>query len=277
MAASSSRLAPSGAPRVPYQLFENKLQKRKRQSKEVGITVPPEQVWERGIVIGDWTVRVTHGSIANASDMDALSDKLDIPLPEMPFLHNALALEHAPSGFTYCFDATRALQCVDGVRTEQQRTPMKCELPTHAHPHRSLSCSGIQVAYAKEWGQSRYVQNTYARRAAFAAHGGPSAPLTSTKQYDWTYSSTWPGMPGAAAPVDLHDGPLPVSSTPWSDAFQLGMDPTNDRIPVERLGAAHGEPILFYDDIVLYEDELGDNGSSMLTVKVVRTSHLRSV
>ncbi|WFD23592.1 Tap42 interacting protein [Malassezia equina] len=260
MAASSSRPAPSGAPRVPHQLFENKVQERKRQGKEAGVTVLPEQVWERGIVIGDWTVRVTHGSIANASDMDALSDKLDIPLPEMPFLHNALALEHAPSGFTYCFDATRALQCVDGVRTEQQRTPMKCELPTHARPHRSLSRSGIQVAYAKEWGQSR--------RAALAAHGGPSTPLTSTKQYDWTYSSTWPGMAGAAASVDLHDRWLPVSSTPWNDAFQLGMDPANDRIPVERLGAAHGEQILFYDDIVLYEDELGDNGSSMLTVKV---------
>lgn len=266
--ATLSRPAASGV-RVPHHLFENKLHERPHKSSDTGAVVPPEQVWERGIVIGDWTVRVTHGSIANASDIDALSEKLDIPLPEMPFLHNALALEHKPSGFAYCFDAARALQCVDGVRAEQQLTPIECEPAPqvdapHPRPHRSLSRSGIQVAYAKEWGQSR--------RAALAAQGGPSAPLTSTKQYDWTYSSTWPGMPGAAAPTDVHDRRPPPSDSAWRDAFQLGTDPARDRIPVERLSAAHGEPILFYDDIVLYEDELGDNGSSLLHVKVVRVA-----
>ncbi|KAF7126716.1 hypothetical protein RHSIM_Rhsim11G0157800 [Rhododendron simsii] len=30
------------------------------------------------------------------------------------------------------------------------------------------------------------------------------------------------------------------------------------------------EPILFYDEVILYEDELGDNGISLLTVKVLR-------
>lgn len=273
MAALPSRPAPRGA-RVPHRLFENKVHECPRSSSDAGKTVPPEQVWERGIVIGDWTVRVTHGRIANASDIEALSEKLDVPLPEMPFLHNALTLEHARSGFSYCFDAVRALRCIDGVRPEQQLTPIECEpaaqaVGPHARPHRTLSRSGIQVAYAKEWGQSR--------RAALAAQGGSSASLTSTKQYDWTYSSTWPGMPGATAPDDVHDPRSPIRRTAWHDAFQLGTDPARDRIPVERLSAASGEPILFYDDIVLYEDELGDNGSSLLHVKVVRTSDSRSV
>ncbi|CCU99161.1 unnamed protein product [Malassezia sympodialis ATCC 42132] len=264
MAALPSRPAPRGA-RVPHRLFENKVHECPRSSSDAGKTVPPEQVWERGIVIGDWTVRVTHGRIANASDIEALSEKLDVPLPEMPFLHNALTLEHARSGFSYCFDAVRALRCIDGVRPEQQLTPIECEpaaqaVGPHARPHRTLSRSGIQVAYAKEWGQSR--------RAALAAQGGSSASLTSTKQYDWTYSSTWPGMPGATAPDDVHDPRSPIRRTAWHDAFQLGTDPARDRIPVERLSAASGEPILFYDDIVLYEDELGDNGSSLLHVKV---------
>ncbi|WFD27532.1 Tap42 interacting protein [Malassezia nana] len=236
MAATPGRLpAASSAPRAPHQLFEFKQQ--------VTGSGPPEQVWTRGIVVGDWTVRVTHGSIANASDIDALTDKLGIPPPEMPFLHNSLTLEHAPSGFSYCFDAARALQCVDGVRAEQQLTPIQCSgTPTAdppARPKRSFSRSGIQ--------------------------GDLSAQLTSTKQYDWTYSSTFPGMPGATAP-DVHHGDLPVK-TAWVDAFHPGTDPMRDRIPVERLGA-HGEPILFYDEVVLYEDELGDNGSSLLSVKV---------
>ena len=29
------------------------------------------------------------------------------------------------------------------------------------------------------------------------------------------------------------------------------------------------EPILFYDEVILYEDELADNGCGMLTARVV--------
>lgn len=54
--------------------------------------------------------------------------------------------------------------------------------------------------------------------------------------------------------------------------FSPAKDPALDRIPVERLGppipGEKAEPILFFDDLILYEDELGDNGSSMLNVKV---------
>ena len=59
--------------------------------------------------------------------------------------------------------------------------------------------------------------------------------------------------------------------TSWETGFVRGTDPTRDRIPIERLGPASGEPILFYDDIVLFEDELADNGTSILNVKVVCT------
>ena len=53
------------------------------------------------------------------------------------------------------------------------------------------------------------------------------------------------------------------------DAFHSPSDPSKDRIPVERLGAG-SEPILFFDEMVLFEDELGDNGTSILSLKVVR-------
>ena len=91
-----------------------------------GRPVTYDKVLERGIEIGAWTIRVMRGSIANAADMDALSDKLGISPPEMPFLHNALILEHKSSGFSYIFDAVRALQCVQGVRSDQRRIPMDC-------------------------------------------------------------------------------------------------------------------------------------------------------
>ena len=55
-----------------------------------GRPVTYDKVLERGIEIGAWTIRVMRGSIANAADMDALSDKLGISPPEMPFLHLSL-------------------------------------------------------------------------------------------------------------------------------------------------------------------------------------------
>ncbi|CAD6342630.1 unnamed protein product [Miscanthus lutarioriparius] len=46
----------------------------------------------------------------------------------------------------------------------------------------------------------------------------------------------------------------------------LCWEDTNDRIDLVALSAK--EPILFYDEVILYEDELADNGISFLTVRV---------
>lgn len=42
---------------------------------------------------------------------------------------------------------------------------------------------------------------------------------------------------------------------------------TNERIDIEKLKAP--EKIHFFDEVILYEDELHDNGCAVLNVKVV--------
>ncbi|CAG0898194.1 unnamed protein product [Darwinula stevensoni] len=42
--------------------------------------------------------------------------------------------------------------------------------------------------------------------------------------------------------------------------------PTSEKIDMEKLKLK--EPILFYDEIHLYEDELADNGCALCTVKI---------
>jgi type 2A phosphatase activator TIP41 len=88
--------------------------------------------------------------------------------------------------------------------------------------------------------------------AVAAANGS----IPAARDYDWTYSCTWPG-----------------GEVSQPSQWKAASDPARDRIPLERLGpptipGVKPDPILFYDDIVLYEDELGDNGCSMLGVKV---------
>ena len=46
---------------------------------------------------------------------------------------------------------------------------------------------------------------------------------------------------------------------------------TTERIDIEKL--KQRERICFYDDIMLFEDELSDNGCSVLSVKIVSVFH----
>merc|ERR1712198_556971 len=67
------------------------------------------------------------------------------------------------------------------------------------------------------------------------------------KPFDWTFTSEYKG-------------------TMCGDEFSSLIEQTDERIDLEKLKVK--EKILFYDDVCLYEDELGDNGTSMLSVKI---------
>ncbi|KAK3098111.1 hypothetical protein FSP39_016204 [Pinctada imbricata] len=68
------------------------------------------------------------------------------------------------------------------------------------------------------------------------------------KPFDWSYTTDYKGTllgkPGA----------------------QLQVIPTEERIDIEKLKVR--EKIMFYEDLLLFEDELADNGTSMLSVKI---------
>ena len=90
----------------------------------------------------------------------------------------------------------------------------------------------IKVHYAAEW---------QAKRSSFE-------PIKNTpKPFDWTFTTAY-------------EGTLTNSGTHyWS------CDDTNDQPDRAKLLAR--DKILFHDDIMLFEDELADNGSSKLSVK----------
>lgn len=64
------------------------------------------------------------------------------------------------------------------------------------------------------------------------------------KEFDWTFSSAYAGT--------VQSAHVPRA--------------TEEPIDLERL--KRRDPILFYDEVVLFEDELADNGASMLSVKL---------
>lgn len=92
---------------------------------------------------------------------------------------------------------------------------------------------GIKVASTESWRASRQECEFIDKEVV--------------KPFDWTFTTEYKG-------------------TVEGDEFTSLVEPTEDRIDLERLKMK--ERILFYDDVCLYEDELGDNGTSMLSVKI---------
>uniref|UniRef100_A0A0E0D752 TIP41-like protein n=1 Tax=Oryza meridionalis TaxID=40149 RepID=A0A0E0D752_9ORYZ len=77
--------------------------------------------------------------------------------------------------------------------------------------------------------------------------------------YDYTFTTPYCGSDAVVQSTDSMQTSLDESSN-------LCWENTEDRIDLVALSAK--EPILFYDEVILYEDELADNGISFLTVRV---------
>ncbi|KAM7223599.1 TIP41-like protein [Rhypophila decipiens] len=103
----------------------------------------------------------------------------------------------------------------------------------------------LRVAYAKEWSSSR--EKTSA---------GISEVV---KPYDWSYTTAYKGdetiLPTTSTNEKSQDEQIPT----------LQPSTTGAQIPLPLL--QRRDPILFAQEVVLYESELDDNGISILSVK----------
>lgn len=101
----------------------------------------------------------------------------------------------------------------------------------------------LQVAYAGSWSSSRERSSAYDIQQV-------------VKPYDWSYSTTYKGT---------------EHSTPGAQQLRVeeesgGGGGGRKQIPLELL--KRRDPILFFDEVVLFESELDDNGVSIYSVKV---------
>lgn len=102
--------------------------------------------------------------------------------------------------------------------------------------------SMLAVSYSSEWQKSR--EKKY----------GDQDIKGVVKPFDWSYSTDYCGTVSPAIPSG--------NNSNASESFH----PTEKPIPLELL--ARRDPILFFDETVLYEDELADNGIAILSVKI---------
>jgi len=91
------------------------------------------------------------------------------------------------------------------------------------------------------------------------------------KPFDWTYTTDYKGSIFSEGHHKIDVRPevfMPVCS----HVVILQVKETSEKIDVEKLKVP--EKIHFYDEIILYEDELHDHGCAVLNVKVVKTLKL---
>ncbi|EXF78650.1 hypothetical protein CFIO01_03307 [Colletotrichum fioriniae PJ7] len=105
----------------------------------------------------------------------------------------------------------------------------------------------LQVAYARDWSSSREKTSAGIKEVV--------------KPYDWSYSTEYRGT------LEEPTGSAAGAQQQEAQENKNKLEETTTRmIPLELL--KRRDPILFFDDVVLFESELDDNGISIVSVKV---------
>jgi type 2A phosphatase activator TIP41 len=192
-------------------------------------TVSPEAKKPNSITINGFRISTQKLPILKADPIEEMTRKLGIAPPEMIFGDNYVAIEHEKGTWGINFNAFDALDLVD--KTGQ---------------------SMLQVAYSGEWQKSRYFSGPLTCAYSIVAANGlifrektHEGIKEVVKPFDWSYSTDYRGT--------LHPNARP-------------FEPTTKPIPIELL--KRPDPILFFDEVILYEDELADNGITMLSCKI---------
>lgn len=179
-----------------------------------------------------WRITTRKSPILKADPIEEMNHKLGIPVPEMIFGDNLVAIEHVGSGWTLDFNTFDALDRVS-----------------------KTSDGMLQVAYSKEWQKDRSVGQVcpfsdMKLMSVYSQHHHEGIKEV-VKPFDWSYSTDYKGT--------THLGT--AESPDWTPSDNL-------KTPIRTDLLSRPDPILFYDEVVLYEDELADNGIAVMSCKI---------
>ncbi|KNC47807.1 TIP41 protein [Thecamonas trahens ATCC 50062] len=210
---------------------------------------PPEAstvLQVQGIDINGWKIRTVKSSILTSDEGEAWREALGLPeLPEMVFGGARVQFVHS-SGAIVTFKAFDALAMVDN----QAQPPM--------------------VAASATWMQTASTEKAQ----------------DSVDAFDWTYNTAYGGTTGMLVepskelkvkPVEVKVQPVPENDaadniTPGDGdgpgVFVAVPAPVPPAKSIDYDLLRKREPILFFDEVMFFEDELADHGSSTLVAKL---------
>mmetsp|Transcript_7601 Transcript_7601/g.14259 ORF Transcript_7601/g.14259 Transcript_7601/m.14259 type:complete len:288 (-) Transcript_7601:143-1006(-) len=193
---------------------------------------------------GQWKLSLIKQGLLNTAQHEALSvDLSNVKLPDMIYGNSSLVLTNEASNLRIEFNAKEALRLCSFAEREARlhQEGNLNELHIHYLP------TPLKVSAAKYWeGRTMPV-------GIFATGDDERIPIPESTLYssDWTYTTPYKG-----SLTSLQEG------TPLVATLQV----SDEEIPLTRLG--RDNPILWGGEIVLYEDELDDCGSSRCFLRV---------
>ncbi|XP_021277109.1 TIP41-like protein isoform X2 [Herrania umbratica] len=184
----------------------------------------------RGLRIGGWEIESRNRSILTSLALQQWEQNLQTcHLPEMIFGESCLVLKHVGSGTKIHFNAFDAL-----AGWKQEGLPP------------------VEVPAAAKW--------------KFRSKPFQQVIL----DYDYTFTTPYCGSEMVELDADKNRelGILTKRESGEISGGSSGLHWEDCEEQLDVAALALKEPILFYDEVVLYEDELADNGVSLVTVKV---------
>ncbi|CAI5714418.1 unnamed protein product [Hyaloperonospora brassicae] len=188
-----------------------------------------EPVEHKGIRLHHWVIGSNKTHITPIDTVDDIGQAAKLTPPEMVFGKNQLVLYHELSGVCYSFLAVEALK--------------------GAHFPPPVSDQAADIVANKQL------------KVAIAKHNANKEDVKELDiTYDWTYTTDYKGS------LQRLTKSKSSPSTLTSSDDEVKIEATADRIDYEKL--KEREPILWFEDVSLYEDELHDHGVSAMSVKV---------
>ncbi|CAG9327482.1 unnamed protein product [Blepharisma stoltei] len=191
---------------------------------------------------GSWDIEVFHGNYMKTDELSALGARLGIKIPDI-VTKSYVCFKNSESKVAYRIDPEGALNmCSLSLRMQKLQTEGELY-----YDHINVIPEPVRVHHSGSWANKTLPKDSLFNEA--------DSLQIQAKEFDpgcdWTYSSPYKGE---LLQIDL------------SPQIDLKFRETNENIPLEMLGVDN--PILWSTDILLYEDELNDNGHSRFNFRI---------
>ncbi|KAF8419599.1 TOR signaling pathway protein TipA [Tirmania nivea] len=190
------------------------------------------------LTLHNFRITTTKLPICNSTEIDSMTKALGITPPEMIFGNNEVMVEYLGPGeviWGIRFCAQDALDLVDKTGANGM----------------------LKVAYSESWQRQR--ENVHGARIK-----------EYVRPFDWSYTTSYRGtvLPSSSppSPSTTTGGAITGSSATRGREYGFQPEPPTTSLPTALLLLP--DPILLFDELVLYEDELADNGISLYSVKL---------
>jgi len=194
-----------------------------------------------------WSIRSVAKGCLSSKELEEWEEKMAplVALPEMLFGNNRLTMVHRASGIQIEFNAFDALSLVN---------KNECD---------------VELVYSEAWQKSR----TASGEQETIEHLKSKA-----KPYDWTFTAPYfssirrkavekqGGQADEENEAGAEDDAAKAEEARVESEVKIAACGEGEDIDYERL--KRPDPILYFDEVMLWEDELADNGSSDLRVKI---------